>query len=88
MSEELADALDVSNSETVQERYEALKHRTGNPEIDWRGALSEYRSEVPEQPSDLETTLAMMQWTSIPESLVSSTDFWRYGRSSRQKGEH
>lgn len=88
MSEELADALGVSTSDTVRERYEALKHTTGDAEIDWKIALAEYRSELPERPSDFERTLAMMRWTSIPGSLVSSTDFHHHGFSTERKGEH
>ncbi|WP_276279896.1 hypothetical protein [Halorussus caseinilyticus] len=88
MSEKLADALGASTSETVRERYEALKHTTGDAEIDWSAALSEYRSELPERSSDFERTLAMMQWTSIPESLVSPTDFHQYGFSSERRSEH
>lgn len=88
MSEELADALSVSNSETVRERYEALKHTTGNAEIDWKAAVTEYRQEFPDCPSDFEQTLALMQWTSIPNSLVSPTDFQHFGFSPERRGEH
>lgn len=88
MSEELADALGVSNSATVQKRYEALKHTTGDAEIDWKAAVSEYRRELPDRPSDFEQTLALMQWTSIPNSLVSPTDFRHSGFPSERRGEH
>jgi len=88
MSEELADALGVSTSETVRERYKALKHTTGNSDIDWTEALSEFRSEIADQPSDFERTLAMMQWTSIPQSIVSPSDFRYYDFTSERRGEH
>lgn len=87
MSEELADALGVSTSDTVRERYEALKHTTGDTDIDWMVALSEFRNEFPERSSDFEQTLALMQWTSIPESIVRSVESRHYD-SFKRRGEH